>query len=93
MTHNDDELRFKKYKTILELYVYFWKQFSSTIVSIDQQFKQVNRVVNFVYSQVEHDEDSDEDHHPYSILRQALIVWHTKVYKKCYKSLSKGLRL
>ena len=39
------------------------------------------------------EKDDEDDDNPYSVLRVGMIAWHSTVYKRCYKSLSKGIRL
>ena len=39
------------------------------------------------------EKDDEDDDNPYSVLRVGMITWHTNVYKRCYKSLSKGIKL
>ena len=58
-----------KYENILKIYCFFWKQYSTAIVSIDQQFSRINKVVNEVYSVIEKDDDIDEDAQQFSVLR------------------------
>ena len=59
----------QKYENILKIYCFFWKQYSTAIVSIDQQFSKINKVVNEVYSVIEKDDDIDEDAQQFSVLR------------------------
>ena len=53
----------------------------------------MNDNINWIYSQVERDNDIDEDPQLFSILRWAMIIWHKKVFKKCFKSFEKALKL
>ena len=41
-TNKQDEIETSKYKAILQVYCFFWKNFSSAIVSIDQSFSRIN---------------------------------------------------
>lgn len=51
----------RKYKNILQIYCFFWKQYSSAVVSIDQQFSKINKIVNEIYTTIEKDDDIEED--------------------------------
>ena len=92
-TMNNEKISREIYHAILSIYTHFWRQYSTAIVKIDQNFSQMNENVNQVYSHIEGDNDIDEDPQLFSILRWAMIIWHKKVFKKCFKSFEKALKL
>lgn len=78
----------EKYQRILEVFSLYWIEFSSFLVNLNEKFKQINDLVNRIYSNVQKDDDLDSTpDHAFSVLRLGMIIWSNKVYKRCFKSL------
>lgn len=60
-SNDNEDVSGRKYSNILQTYCFFWNQFSSSVIGIDQQFSKINKLVNDIYSSVEKDDDIEED--------------------------------
>lgn len=74
------------------MYVQFWNNYSTAIVNIDQNLNSVNKLINVLYQRLEPDDDEEEDHQLFSILRWALQIWHRKVYHAIHRQLYKAMK-